>query len=175
MNNSQQTSFKKRHTFQERMEKSKKQMAANPGKIVIIVEKHPKSVLPTLTNPRYWNHHRRFLCEKEYKFNMIKNMIEKKIKESGNSDMKGKQSFFIFIKGTFPNPESTMVEIYDKYKDEDGFLYMQYGDQESLWFPSLFISHFSHKYILILCLKFSYIFKAVIIKYGNSLSAAFSD
>ena len=47
-----QTPFKKRHTLQERIEKSKKQMAANPGKIVIIVEKHPKSILPTLTNPR---------------------------------------------------------------------------------------------------------------------------
>ncbi len=48
-----QTPFKKRHTLQERIEKSKKQMAANPGKIVIIVEKHPKSILPTLSNPRY--------------------------------------------------------------------------------------------------------------------------
>jgi len=28
-------------------------MAANPGKIVIIVEKHKKSILPTLSNPRY--------------------------------------------------------------------------------------------------------------------------
>ena len=27
-----------------------------------------------------------------------------------------------------------MVDIYDKHKDEDGFLYMQYSDQESLWF-----------------------------------------
>ena len=45
--------FKKRHTLQERKDKSKNQMAANPGKIVIIVEKHPKSILPTLTNPRY--------------------------------------------------------------------------------------------------------------------------
>lgn len=47
-----QTPFKKRHTLQERIEKSKKQMAANPGKIVIIVEKHPKSILPVLSNPR---------------------------------------------------------------------------------------------------------------------------
>ena len=120
-----QTQFKKRHTLQERIEKSKKQMAANPGKIVIIVEKHPKSILPTLSNPR-------FLCEKDYKFSMIKNMLEKKIKESGKSDLQGKHSFFIFINGTFPNPEATMIQIYEKYKDEDGFLYMKYGDQESL-------------------------------------------
>lgn len=59
-------------------------------------------------------------------------MLEKKIKESGKSDMQGKNSFFIFIKGNLPNPESTMIQIYEKNKDEDGFLYMQYGDQESL-------------------------------------------
>ena len=69
---------------------------------------------------------------------MIKNMLEKKIKESGKTDLQGKHSFFIFIKGTFPNPESTMIQIYEKHKDEDGFLYMQYGDQESLWFTCQF-------------------------------------
>ena len=67
---------------------------------------------------------------------MIKSMLEKKIKESGKTDLQGKHSFFIYINGNIPNPgrfllnlESTMVQIYDKYRDEDGFLYMQYGDQ----------------------------------------------
>ncbi len=55
-------------------------MAANPGKIVIIVEKHKKSILPTLSNPRYTFVYDRFLCEKDYKFSMIKSMLEKKIK-----------------------------------------------------------------------------------------------
>ena len=48
-----QTPFRKRYTLQERTEKANRQMAANPGKLVIIVEKHPKSILPVLTNPRY--------------------------------------------------------------------------------------------------------------------------
>lgn len=47
-----QAPFKKRYTLQERIEKSKKQMASNPGKIVIIVEKASKSTLPALQNPR---------------------------------------------------------------------------------------------------------------------------
>ena len=68
---------------------------------------------------------------------MIKTMLEKKIKESGKSDLNGKHSFFVFINGTFPNPciidiiylENTMLQIYERNRDEDGFLYMQYGDQ----------------------------------------------
>ena len=35
---------------------------------------------------------------------MIKNMLEKKIKEMGKSEFYGKDSFFIFIGGTIPNP-----------------------------------------------------------------------
>ena len=35
---------------------------------------------------------------------MIKNMLQKKIKETGKSEGQGKDSFFIFIKGTIPNP-----------------------------------------------------------------------
>lgn len=70
---------------------------------------------------------------------MIKAMLEKKIKEVGKLDMKGKNSFFLYIKGTLPNQgslyidiESTMVQIYEKFRDQDGFLYMEYGDQETL-------------------------------------------
>lgn len=30
------------------------------------------------------------------------------------------------------NLESTMIQIYEKNKDEDGFLYMEYSNQEAL-------------------------------------------
>jgi hypothetical protein len=48
-------SYKQSFTLQERIEKSKQQMAANPGKILVIVEKNKKSSLPKLPNPRYCN------------------------------------------------------------------------------------------------------------------------
>lgn len=89
--------FKKRYTLHERMEKSKKQMTQNPGKIVIIVEKHPKSGLPPLNNPR-------FICEKDYKFSLIKNMLEKRIREASKSLERDKQSLFVSMNGVYPNP-----------------------------------------------------------------------
>ena len=52
-----QVSFKNKYTLQERLEKSKRQMEANPNKIVVIVEKHPTSSIPNLPNPRYSSSH----------------------------------------------------------------------------------------------------------------------
>lgn len=89
--------FKDKYTLQERIEKSKKQMTANPGKLVVIVEKHPKSVLPSLNNPR-------FICEKDYKFGLIRSMLQKKIKEAGKPEQISRQSFFIAVNGLYPNP-----------------------------------------------------------------------
>ena len=40
---------------------------------------------------------------------MIKNMLEKKIRELSKIESKGKNSFFIFIKGTIPNPGSSRI------------------------------------------------------------------
>ena len=51
----------------------------------------------------------RFLCEKDYKFSMIKSMLQKKIKESNNIDSKGKDSFFIGINGVMPNPGNSLI------------------------------------------------------------------
>lgn len=53
MNTENQIPFKKKHTLQQRIEKAKKQLAGNPGKVLVIVQKHRKSILPNLDNPRY--------------------------------------------------------------------------------------------------------------------------
>jgi 16S rRNA G966 N2-methylase RsmD len=45
--------FKKKYTLEQRKEKAAKQKIANPDKTVIIVERHKKSKLPPLDNPRY--------------------------------------------------------------------------------------------------------------------------
>lgn len=39
---------------------------------------------------------------------MIRGMLEKKIKEASKSSSQGKNSFFVYIKGTMPNPEHKM-------------------------------------------------------------------
>jgi len=40
---------------------------------------------------------------------MIKQMLEKKIKEVGKLDTKGKHSFFLYIKGTLPNQGNNIL------------------------------------------------------------------
>lgn len=52
MNAEREMSFRKRHTLQQRIEKSNKQMKQNPDKIVLIAQRHKKSKLPILPNQR---------------------------------------------------------------------------------------------------------------------------
>ncbi len=49
---------------------------------------------------------------------------ELKLKAEGNS-------LYVFVGGTQVNQKSSVEEIYNKYRDEDNFLYVTYIDVES--------------------------------------------
>ena len=67
---------------------------------------------------------------------MIKKMLETKVTQKAGKEAEKKQannSFFIFINKNLPNGEDTMEQLYQKYRDQDGFLYFQYGEMETYW------------------------------------------
>ena len=39
------------------------------------------------------------------------------------------KALFIFINGTIPCSSTLMIELYEKYKDQDGFLYITYNGE----------------------------------------------
>ena len=45
--------YKERHTFEQRQAKTKSYAESDPDKVMVIVEKHPKSKLPDLSNSKY--------------------------------------------------------------------------------------------------------------------------
>jgi hypothetical protein len=65
---------------------------------------------------------------------MIEDLISKALEEKnpGKQSMKkdGKSSFNLFVAKTIPNADQSMLDIYQKYKNEDGFLYLLYGEME---------------------------------------------
>lgn len=63
---------------------------------------------------------------------MIENKVTKLVEGQTGKPMKkdGKTSFFMYIGNSVPNADQQMSDIYNKYKNEDGFLYIRYGEME---------------------------------------------
>jgi hypothetical protein len=56
-------------------------------------------------------------------------MLQARISKLSGQEM-SKESIFFVIGGKIPNHRTPMTEIYDKFKDEDGMLYVTYQEQE---------------------------------------------
>jgi hypothetical protein len=65
---------------------------------------------------------------------MIESKIEKLLQGKTTKEIKrkdGKATFFLYVGNNVPNGDQEMVEIYDKYKAEDGFLYIKYAEMDT--------------------------------------------
>lgn len=67
--------YKERYTFEDRCNKVKSFQESDPDKIMVIVEKHPKSKLPDLPNSKYHHHLFRFLTFKNFKYGQVKTLV----------------------------------------------------------------------------------------------------
>lgn len=65
---------------------------------------------------------------------MIEDLITKAVEEKtqGKQTLRkdGKSSFFLYVANNIPNADQVMLDVYQKYKNEDGFLYLLYGEME---------------------------------------------
>ena len=107
-------------TFEERKAEYNKVIQHNPGKIGIICEKDPKSQIPNIDKTKY-------LINEEFNLTQFTKIIRKKL------NIDEKEALFFLVNGKVSlTGDLTMSEIYKKYKDEDGFLYIAYAS-EQVW------------------------------------------
>ncbi len=112
--------YKIAKTLEERKKEYNKVIEEHPGKIGIICEKAPKSQIPDIEKTKY-------LINEEFNLTQFTTIIRKKL----NLDQK--EALFFLVNGkTSLTGDLTMLEIYKKYKDEDGFLYIAYASEE-IW------------------------------------------
>ena len=110
--------YKKVNTLEERKNEHQKVMQKNPGKIAIICEKSPKSHIPDIEKTK-------FLISEELNLAQFSAMIRKKLK------MNKDEALFFLVNGKKSiTGDSSMLEIYNTYKQEDGFLYIAYASEE---------------------------------------------
>mmetsp|Transcript_3271 Transcript_3271/g.3601 ORF Transcript_3271/g.3601 Transcript_3271/m.3601 type:complete len:124 (-) Transcript_3271:149-520(-) len=116
---SKQTRFKLENPEDERRKQAEKIREKNPDKIPIICEKHAKSKLEDLDKNKY-------LVTDKYKVYQFIHLLRKRI------NLKQEEALYLFVNGrTLLKSDSKMSEVYERYKDSDGFLYIEFCEYSS--------------------------------------------
>lgn len=111
------TTFKTKHTYNERKAESQRIMTKYPDRIPIICEKNIKShKTPDIDKTKY-------LVPHDLTVGHFLYVIRKRLKINQET------AIFLFIenKGIIPSSISLITEIYNFHKDDDGFLYLTYS------------------------------------------------
>ena len=110
--------FKEEVALEKRSEEVQKILSKWPGKVPIILEKSQNSKLDEISKTK-------FLCPPDYTVQQFLGCIRKKIK------LRRDTALFIFVNGKeLVTGDASMSAIYQMKKDQDGFLYMIYSDQD---------------------------------------------
>ncbi|KAH3743229.1 autophagy protein 8 [Pelomyxa schiedti] len=111
------SSFKS-EPIEKRREVADRIRAKYGDRIPVIVEKAPKSNAPDLEKKKY-------LVPADLNVGKFVYEIRKHMK------LKPESSIFLFVNNTLPPTASTMSLIYERYHDDDGFLYMTYSGENT--------------------------------------------
>jgi len=107
-------SFKKKHSLEKRKIESKRILGKYQDKIPIIVSKDEKSQIASIDKCKY-------LAPEDITLAQFAVIIRKRIELSES------EAFFFFTgNNTMPTSSSSLKELYNTHKDEDGFLYLYY-------------------------------------------------
>jgi len=112
------SSFKAQHPLEKRKEVAARIRAKYPDRIPVIVEKAPKTDAPDIDKKKY-------LVPSDITVGKFVYEIRKHMK------LTPEKAIFLFVNGVYPATASMMSQIYEKSKDEDGFLYITYSGENT--------------------------------------------
>ncbi len=118
------SSFKSQFSFRERLSESRRIMEKYPDKLPIICEKN-SSKEPNISKTKY-------LVAVDLKVAQFIFVIRSKM------NIDATQAIYLFVNGDTLVPSSTYIAtIYELYKDDDGFLYLNYAFENTFGKHSL--------------------------------------
>ena len=110
--------FKRKNSFERRHQESNNILAKYPERIPIIVEKYVGCELPEIDKLKY-------LVPRDMTMPQFIFVIRKRIK------LDPSQTLFVMVNNTLVGSAKLISEIYDELRDEDGFLYVTYTNENT--------------------------------------------
>lgn len=111
--------FKESFSFDERKEDSKKVLEKYKDRVPVIVQRaHRCKEVPEIEKIKY-------IVPLDITIGQFIYVIRKRIK------LDASQALFVFINGTIPNISDIISTIYEKDKEDDGFLYIYYSGENT--------------------------------------------
>ena len=111
--------FKRTHTLNSRVQESYRILMKYPDRIPVICEKSPQhNDLPSIDK-------KKFLVPCDFTIAQFTFVVRQRIKLRPN------EAIFLFVNDQFVSGASTFGDIYNHYKDYDGFLYIQYNKENT--------------------------------------------
>jgi len=111
--------FKQEHSLEKRIEVSSKIRSKYPDRIPVIVEKSLRSDAPPIDK-------KKFLVPQDISVGKFVYEIRKHMPA-----LKAEDSIFLFVNDVLPPSAALVSTIYEKHKDEDGFLYITYSGENT--------------------------------------------
>ena len=116
--NKNMSEFKLRFSLEKRKEETLKIMAKYPDKIPVVVEKNPNCKIQQIDKSK-------FLVPKDVTVAQFLYIIRKRIK------LLPQEAMFIFVNNKLPFSNMLMSELYNKEKEECGFLFCTYSSEQT--------------------------------------------
>ena len=111
--------FTLKHTFKERLNESTRVLEKYPDRIPVICEKNQKQKnLPNIDKTKY-------LVPYDLTIGQFMFVIRKRL------NLQPTEALFLFVENIIPPSAAFIKNIYNKYKDADGFLYITYSKENT--------------------------------------------
>lgn len=110
--------FKKKHSFEHRLNESIRIREKYPDRIPIICEKINRSDVPEIDKEKY-------LVPNDLTVGQFIYVIRKRVK------LPAEAAIYLFVGGSIPPTSALIANVYESFKDEDGFLYVHYSKENT--------------------------------------------